>query len=90
MFSWLQDRIFQMAGSVKALLAVLLTVALLAADYWDAIPLQPLLQQYLGDDVAGKLSLWLPILFGTLRYVSTNQVQRKDVELPASAVDEGF
>lgn len=70
-----RDRIFQVAGSVKALLAILLTVGLAAADYWDAIPMQAALQQVLGDNAATKLAFWLPIVFGTLRYVSTNQVK---------------
>lgn len=80
-----RDRLHNVAGALKALAAILITVVLAAADYYDAIPLGPLLQQYLGDQAATKIALWAPILFGTLRYVSTNQVGCSS----KSAVDEG-
>lgn len=69
----MRERWAQFAGGVKALLALGLTVALACADYWDAVPLQPLLQQLFGDNAATKLTVFLPIIFGTLRFVSSNR-----------------
>lgn len=71
----LRERCSQFAGSVKALLALGFTVALASADYYDAVPLQPLLQQLFGEQAATKLAVFLPIIFGTLRYVSSHRDQ---------------
>lgn len=77
MFSQLRllERWHQLAGAIKALTALAVTVALSLADFYDVVPLQPLLTEVLGDHAATKLAFYLPIIFATLRYVSTNQVK---------------
>ena len=69
------ERCHQVAGGVKALAALAFSVGLAMADYYDAVPLQPLLQHAFGADAATKIALFAPIIFGTLRYVSTNQIK---------------
>jgi hypothetical protein len=69
------ERCHQFAGGIKALAALAFTVGLAFADYYDAVPLAPALTQLFGADAATKLTLVLPIVFGTLRFVSTNQVK---------------
>jgi len=71
-----RERWSQIAGNVKASLAIIVTVALAAADYYDTIPLQPLLQQLLGEHAATKLTVYLPIIFGTLRFISARSSER--------------
>lgn len=79
-----KDLVFGLAGWVKALLAIAFTALLALADFYDAIPFTPLLQLYLGDNAATKLALWVPIVFGVLRYISTNQVSHRHRDM-----DEG-
>lgn len=71
----ISERCHQVAGGLKALAALVLTIGLAAADYYDAVPMASILKQVFGDNAAEKLAIWLPIIFGTLRYVSTNQVR---------------
>lgn len=78
----LRERWSQVAGALKALAALVLTVALALADYYDAVPLKPLLEAAFGADAATKLTVFLPIVFGTLRYVSTNQIKWHHHEEP--------
>jgi hypothetical protein len=74
------ERMQQVAGGLKALAALLLTVALALADYYDAVPLRPVLDALFGDKGASKLVVYLPIVFGTLRYVSSNQLKWQSKE----------
>lgn len=69
------DRCHQFAGGIKALAALGLSVGLALAEYYDTVPLQPILTQVFGEGAAAKICLFLPVVFGTLRYVSTNQVK---------------
>lgn len=75
-----RERWSQIAGNIKATLAIVVTVALASADYYDAIPLQPLLQQLFGEHAATKLTIYLPIIFGTLRFVSSRSSARQEHE----------
>jgi hypothetical protein len=70
-----QERCHQFAGGIKALAALGFTVGLALADYYDAVPLTGALTTLFGADAATKLAVILPIIFGTLRFVSTNQVK---------------
>lgn len=71
----LQERCHQFAGGIKALAALGITIGLAFADYYDAVPLAPALTTLFGADAATKLAVVLPIVFGTLRFVSTNQIK---------------
>jgi hypothetical protein len=70
----LQERCHQFAGGIKAVAALAVTVALSLADFYDVVPLQPVLTELLGEHAATKLALYLPVIFAILRYVSTTEV----------------
>lgn len=70
-----RDRVFQVAGGLKALAALVLSVGLAMASFYDMVPLQPVLMELFGEHAAAKIALFAPIVFGTLRYVSTIQVK---------------
>jgi hypothetical protein len=77
-----RDFVFNVAGAFKALAALLFTVALAVADWYDVVPLRPVLEQLFGGDVAAKVAIYVPLVFGTLRYISTTQLKHHR--------DEGF
>lgn len=74
-YARLNERWHQVAGGLKLLAAWVLTLGLAAADYYDAAPFLPLIKHAFGDNVEAQLAIWLPIIFGTLRYVSTTQIK---------------
>jgi hypothetical protein len=45
------------------------------ADWYDIVDIKPLLTMVLGDNVAAKIMVVLPVLFGTLRFVSSGAVK---------------
>lgn len=60
---------------LKTLLAAALFIVLGLADYFDAVPIQPLLNLMFGENVAAKLMVVLPIVFATLRFVTSGKVR---------------
>lgn len=60
---------------LKTLIAAALCILLALADIFDVIPLQPLLGMVFGDNVAAKIMIVLPVLFGVLRLVSSGKVR---------------
>lgn len=60
---------------LKTLGAALLFVGLGLADYFDVVNVKPILDQVLGEDKAAKLMLIMPIVFGTLRFMTSGRVR---------------
>jgi len=58
------------------------------ADYLDVVNVKPALDYILGDDKASKIMVFMPIVFATLRFVTTGRprfMRHKDGDDP---VDE--
>jgi hypothetical protein len=73
------------ADAVRGLRTLITAAALIGlglADYYDTVNVKPVLDQLFGADQSAKLMIFLPIIFGTLRFVTSGKVRwfKKDQE----------
>lgn len=60
---------------LKTLVAAAAFILLGLADYTQVVNLQPLLQLVFGENIAAKIMILMPIVFGTLRFVTDGRVR---------------
>jgi hypothetical protein len=71
----LRSKCVDAARGLKTLLAAALFFGLGLADYFDAVNVRPLMDQALGENKSAKVMLFLPIVFATLRFLTSGKVR---------------
>lgn len=67
--------VWEAVDGLKTLGAALVFVGLGLADYFDVVNVRPVLDQLLGEDKAAKLMVIMPVVFGTLRFMTSGKVR---------------
>lgn len=60
---------------LKTLITAALFIGLGLADYFDVVNVKPVLDSLFGENTAAKLMIFLPVVFGTLRFVTSGRVR---------------
>ena len=68
-------RFYEAVDGLKTLGTAAIIFALGLADYLDVVNVRPVLEYLLGDNLAAKIMIALPIIFGTLRFVTSGKVR---------------
>lgn len=67
--------VWEAVDGLKTLGAAVLFAGLGLADYYDVVNVKPVLDQIMGENAAAKVTILLPVVFGTLRFMSSGKVR---------------